>query len=710
MTTPISQLPTPPQPSDSPVEFDQKAFALLGGLPQFVAEANTLGSEMTTLGAETETAAEQAAQSAQAAGTSASAAAVSANSANDSKIASGNSAASAADSADKAEKLAPVESPEPPLNPPPGKQWINTTTGRKYTWFNDGNSSQWVEIEASVLVAVPDLRNEVSNHAILSYDTKDQADFAAATLPDGQEIEAPDTQGKLSRYRVQSGALVFQRLSEDAVRTNYTPSGVGAVARTVQAKLREVVSVKDFGALGNDSTDDAASIQSALNAGTGIVWAPPGTYRVSVSSTVPSNVRFVGNGEGSTILKGTGTNINLIEVGTGANNPNNVAVSDMSFTYTGAQTTSSAIRVRNGHNIKLDRLRFDSPFNAAIDLNGGAQQFLYYLSNIEVNNASGDAIKLGADGTLLQDVWFSKGVISGGAQSGILLKAVSGFMFSQIDILSCTNGITTYPDATKQVVYGFFDSVLVDTCNDWGWNIIENGGLVADLTLTSCWGSSCGVTTNAGGLRTNAAAGAVRGIEFNGGRFRNNKGPGMSFLSGSKITLTNVQVFGNSIQGSALSSGIEVAAGLSDFSIIGGCSGSGGQSTGNLQAYGIKIPAGASDRYRIIGVDVTGNVTGGITDGGTGTEKTIYGNSGYTTSKSGSAAVLNTTSSVVVTHNLSATPAQADILVVPIVDLAAAGIIRWWVSAVTATTFTITVNAATTADAFFAWSARVKGA
>lgn len=206
MTTPISQLPTPPQPSDSPVEFDQKAFALLGGLPQFVTEANALGSEMTTLGAETETAAGQAAQSAQAASTSASASAGSANSANESKVASGNSAASASDSADKAEKLAPVESPEPPLNPPPGKQWINTTTGRKYTWFNDGNSSQWVEIEASVLVAVPDAGNEVSKHAILSYDTKAQADFAAATLPSGQEVIARDVK---ERYKVQDGILVF---------------------------------------------------------------------------------------------------------------------------------------------------------------------------------------------------------------------------------------------------------------------------------------------------------------------------------------------------------------------------------------------------------------------------------------------------------------------------------------------------------------------
>lgn len=40
MTTTISPLPTPPTPADSPVDFNTKAFALLGGLPTFVAEAN----------------------------------------------------------------------------------------------------------------------------------------------------------------------------------------------------------------------------------------------------------------------------------------------------------------------------------------------------------------------------------------------------------------------------------------------------------------------------------------------------------------------------------------------------------------------------------------------------------------------------------------------------------------------------------------------
>lgn len=124
--------------------------------------------------------------------------------------------------------------------------------------------------------------NSTLSKAVLSYPDYATAAAAASGLPDGQDVEAPDAQEKLSRYRVQSGALVFQRLTEDAAHTNYMPAGVGAVATTVQAKLRDVVvSVKDYGAVGDGDTDDTAAFSAAAKA------APAAVNIVGAEGSLP---------------------------------------------------------------------------------------------------------------------------------------------------------------------------------------------------------------------------------------------------------------------------------------------------------------------------------------------------------------------------------------------------------------------------------------
>ena len=71
----------------------------------------------------------------------------------------------------------------------------------------------------------------------------------------------------------------------------YLPAGVGAVSRTVQGKLRESVSVTDFGAVGDGVTDDTAAFNSALTASSGNpVYVPAATYNLASavsSSTTP---------------------------------------------------------------------------------------------------------------------------------------------------------------------------------------------------------------------------------------------------------------------------------------------------------------------------------------------------------------------------------------------------------------------------------------
>jgi len=76
----------------------------------------------------------------------------------------------------------------------------------------------------------------------------------------------------------------------------FIQAGTGAQQRTVESKLQDTVSVKDFGAVGDGVTDDTAAIQAALTACEGrTLIAPKGVYIISSTLNITkSGVNLVG--------------------------------------------------------------------------------------------------------------------------------------------------------------------------------------------------------------------------------------------------------------------------------------------------------------------------------------------------------------------------------------------------------------------------------
>lgn len=106
-----------------------------------------------------------------------------------------------------------------------------------------------------------------------------------------------------------------------AANVTFLQSGTGAVTRYAQDKMREVVSVKDFGAVGDGVTDDTAAIQAAIaslpaNQG-GTIFFKAGDYKITSTITLPSNVNFIGQGNsryyGTTLICSPANTINGLQ-------------------------------------------------------------------------------------------------------------------------------------------------------------------------------------------------------------------------------------------------------------------------------------------------------------------------------------------------------------------------------------------------------------
>lgn len=192
---------------------------------------------------------------------------------------------------------------------------------------------------AFTLTVAPGSKNNAQVYIDGVYQLKSSFSVSSTTLT---FTEAPPLNAQIE---VVIGSAI-DTLDADSGNINYNQGGTGAQTRTVESKLQEFVSVKDFGATGDGVTDDAAAVQAALDSGARRIHIPTGYYKINTTLTVPATVSII-SGDGinaSRLWSNTSSGDYILDT-----NLASVSLKDFRI-YGGDQETSalSAPTARNG--------------------------------------------------------------------------------------------------------------------------------------------------------------------------------------------------------------------------------------------------------------------------------------------------------------------------------------------------------------------------
>ena len=297
--------------------------------------------------------------------------------------------------------------------------------------------------------------------------TKNYVDTVAlAALPDGDRGDIT-VSGVGTVWTIDNGAVTSAKIADDtivnadvntsagivATKLAFTQAGTGATARTVDSKLKDVVSVKDFGAVGDGTTDDTTAIQAALTSSTKSVFFPAGRYRVTSNLTRSGHTYLYGETMTSSILQMEGTS---------------------SFVYTGG----SAADEYNTSQLQIERLSFECPTVAA-------------KSVIDASWTGGSG---GTSKTLIiRDCEITGTVAAGGFREAIRLFNARSVVIDSVRILgdrdaspiSSGSGILIEGDSNPVEIY--LDKVQVYFCT----NAFEIESPVEGIYINSCTVVAC---------------------------------------------------------------------------------------------------------------------------------------------------------------------------------------------------------------------------
>jgi len=410
----------------------------------------------------------------------------------------------------------------------------------------------------------------------------------------------------------------------------YTPPGTGTVGTTVAANLSQYVSVKDFGAVGNGSTDDTAAIQAAVNYVASLsgatLYFPSGNYKTT--STISSSGSFFGlfgSGAGGATIAPTFGNADIFSF-----SGNWISVDNFLFNSASGSFTSGYCINFSGNqgNYWINRLAINNGYRG-IGFTGSAGTNTYITNSI-ISNLVHYGIYYSTTYTGLAYINNLRMQCTGGTSThaGILIQSGDTFHFSNIDISGWYWGIFILPAASGFVRNFHGTNITCDGAGRVGssqpsWQIDGSGASsdVSRIRLVNCWAGS---TVGADGFYINQTndVSLVNCIAINNGL------NGIHILGSSSVgtKVDSCTVAGNSSSSSGIYSGIQVESGANEFYLRNNICTPVGSFVTNTQKYGINIAGPTNDYYIVSGNDTHGNITAGFNNGGTGAHTIVTPN------------------------------------------------------------------------------------
>jgi hypothetical protein len=350
-------------------------------------------------------------------------------------------------------------------------------------------------------------------------------------------VSGPSTnvRDRLRSYEAQGGSELI----------GFEAAGAGATSRTVESKLREFVSVKDFGAVG-DGSNERANIQAAIDAvaaaGGGEVLFENKTYTLGARLLWRSGVFL--RGAVATILKVTdGVDSPVIGIENQQTTPAITNIGAFGIVFDGNAANSPGVT---------------APSAVILDpVDGG------YFERCAFRNARGYGASLQYLGTGVPDNSRVKNItfIQCDFHNNGIGTATPGTTYDGIDVKNCDGLTFVRCRAYSNTLDGFDfrgDNIDLIACEAY-----SNGGSGLEISANSngntqntavrvfgghYWGNGVGVTI----ANNPAGGGGLTRVSISGAHIRANTGDGVEFTVSSANThasISDAMIFNNGGKG-----------------------------------------------------------------------------------------------------------------------------------------------------------------